>query len=47
MGKEGAKLYAKYRDYANSFNSWIDIKKYIYIKMSQYFPKWYEARIKM
>ena len=34
--KKGNKLYVKWKDCGNSFNSWIDKK------MSQYFPKPYE-----
>ena len=39
LKKKGDKLYLKWKDYDNSFNSWID-KKTLY-KMSQYFPKPY------
>ena len=43
--KKGDKLYVKWKDYDNSFNSWIDKKdiiKLIHKKMSQYVPKPYE-----
>ena len=35
--RKGDKLYVKWKGYNNSFNSWIDKKRYFYIKMS-YFP---------
>ena len=38
---KGDKLYIKWKDYDNSFDSWID-KKILY-EMSQCFPKPYEA----
>ena len=38
--KKGDKLYAKWKGYENSFNSWIDKKDLV--KMSQYLPKPYE-----
>ena len=38
--KKGKKLYAKWKGYDNSFNSWID--KNDIVQMSQYFPKPYE-----
>ena len=44
--RKGDKLYIKWKDYNNSFNSLVDKKdlvKYYGIKMSQYFPKPYEA----
>ena len=34
--RKGDKLYVKWKSYDNSFNSWIDKKRYY--KMSQYFP---------
>ena len=43
--RKGNKLYVKWKDYNNSFNSWIDKKRFSIIfsyKMSQYFPKPYE-----
>ena len=37
------KLYVKWKDYDNFFNSWIDkLLDSKYIKMSEYFPKLYE-----
>ena len=41
--KKGDKLYVKCKGYDNSFNSWIDIYRYIFYKKSQYFPKPYEC----
>ena len=35
--RKGNKLYIKWTGYYNSFNSWIDKKRYCHIKMS-YFP---------
>ena len=41
--RKGNKLYVKWQEYDNSFNSWIDKKDVVNsIKMSQYFPKPYE-----
>ena len=39
--KKGNKLYVKWKEYDNSFNSWIDKKDLTY--MSQYFPKPYQT----
>ena len=39
--KKGDKLYVKWKGYDNSFNSWINKKRY-YVKVIQYFPKPYE-----
>ena len=39
--KKGNKLYAKWKGYDKSFNSWIDKKDLV--QMSQYFPKRYET----
>ena len=39
--KKGNKLYVKWEEYDNSFNSWIDKKDLTY--MSQYFPKPYQT----
>ena len=36
--RNGNKLYLKWKGYDNSFNNWIDKKKYCYIEMS-YFSK--------
>ena len=44
--RKGDKLYVKWKGYDNSFNSWVgkkDLVKYYRVKMSQYFPKPYEA----
>ena len=43
--RKGDKLYVKWKGYDDSFNSWIDKKDLVQycIKMSQYFPKPYEA----
>ena len=35
--RRGDKLYVKWKEYNNSFNSWIDKKNIIYI--SEYFPE--------
>ena len=35
--RKGDKLYAKWKGYNNSFNSWIDKKDIV--QMSEYFPK--------
>ena len=41
--RKGDKLYVKWKDYDNFFNSWTDKLLYSkYIKMSEYFPKLYE-----
>ena len=43
--RKGNKLYVQWKDYNNSFNSWIDKKRFSIIfsyKMSQYFPEPYE-----
>ena len=49
LKKKGDKLYVTWKDYDNSFNSWIgkkDLVQYYYTflsyKMDQYFPKPYE-----
>ena len=35
--RKGDKLYVKWKDYDNYFNSWIDTKDIV--KMSEYFPE--------
>ena len=42
LKRKGDKLYVKWKEYDNSFNSWID-KKRTCIKMSQYFPKLFRS----
>ena len=47
LKRKNDKLYVKWEGYNNSFNSWIDKKRFSVaalqrIKMSQYFPKPYE-----
>ena len=42
LRKKGDKSYVKWKDYDNSFDSWIDKKDLVglyHIKMNQYFPK--------
>ena len=44
--RKGDKLYVRWKGYNSLFNSWIDKKDLVWfypIKMSQYFPKPYEA----
>ena len=44
--RKGDKLYVKWEGYDNSFNTWIhkkDLVRFYRMKMSQYFPKPYEA----
>ena len=38
LKRRGDKLYVKWKGYDNSFNSWINKKRYL-IEMSEYFPK--------
>ena len=38
LKRKGDKLYVKWKEYDNCFNSWIE-KKRFHIKMSKYFPK--------
>ena len=46
MKGKGNKLYVKWKGYDNSFNNWIDKKRYCYIKMS-YFPEQYAHKHKI
>ena len=40
------KLYVKWKGYDNSFNNWIDKKRYCYIKIS-YFPPYSHSKNKI
>ena len=44
--RKGGKVYVKWKGYNSSFNSWIDKKRYCYIKMS-YFPPYSYSKNKI
>ena len=47
MRRKGAKIYVEWKGYNNSFNSWIDKKRYHYIKMSYFSEPYIHSKHKI